>query len=510
MLNIIEFTFVEELLEDLAPNFGELFTIAPVDIILYGLTFLLTVLLGLKHSSTSKSTMLQISIKISYIFVTLSIVFVFYNMIDLVFVKETEEEFLELEDVWSLLIQMLFFKLIILVLNLFLLTYLPNVLHSKYYTNTLEFIILIQISIALAMTIVTAINLVVILLALEGFSLILYILTTIDRTYGGITAAAKYFSYGTLGSVLLFWGVVHIYTIVPVTEWLHLEEIFSLINSEINSQVEISLDFATGLIILGLLIKFGAAPFHQWVADVYSGSHLTVTLFFSTIVKFIIFIIISRIALITSSSDLIDLTAALSLIVGTIMTLRQLEIKRFLAYSSITHVGFILMGDFSSAIVYILLYICSSFLFFSVLLTINSGNKELVYFSDISKVKNSGYWSPLLLTISLLSMAGLPPFAGFFGKFMVWNSLLEDLYIYNDFTTCVLLITSIVLSLITIFYYARLLIYIFVNNDETSEEDIHIKKLNTISVSSQQTILTIINVFWVFFHTTVLTFIIQI
>jgi NADH-quinone oxidoreductase subunit N len=127
------------------------------------------------------------------------------------------------------------------------------------------------------------------------------------------------------------------------------------------------------------------------VPDVYTGVPMVITLFFATVVKFIIFIVFFRATMYFNSNLLIDFFIISSLAVGSLLTLRQLEIKRFLAYSSITHVGFLLMGDLVASLVYIITYICASLLLFSVLLTTRLYKKELVYLSDLRAIKKSGY-----------------------------------------------------------------------------------------------------------------------
>jgi NADH:ubiquinone oxidoreductase subunit 2 (subunit N) len=109
----------------------------------------------------------------------------------------------------------------------------------------------------------------------------------------------------------------------------------------------------------------------------------------------------------------------LSILVGSILTLRQLEIKKFLAYSSITHVGFMLIGDLQSSLLYVLVYVASTLLMFSILLSAKSKGFDLNYLSDFRHLKISHPLQLLYLIIALASMAGLPPFAGFYGKFLI-------------------------------------------------------------------------------------------
>lgn len=399
-------------------------------------------------------------------------------------------------------------KIILLLIAYFIFTYLSRLLISKHYLNAAELPLLLYISIVLATTIISSNQYAIILLALEGFSLTLYILTTIDRAQGGIIAAAKYFSFGTLGSVLLFWGVVHIYSFIPTLSL----DIIKVILMDSSNSIGNSLEFASSMILIGLLIKLGAAPLHQWVADVYAGSHLIITTYFSTFAKYIIFILLAVLALHFNNNNIINIFALLSLVIGTFMTVRQTEIKRFLAYSSITHVGFMLIGDIISSYVYILTYICSSLLFFSVLLFSQRNNKEFIYFSDISILKNNGLWSPMLLTVSLISMAGLPPFSGFYGKLLIWGSLIEDIYLFNDSSSYIILVVSIVLSLITIYYYIRVLVYVFVNDDYSNLYcyTIASSTINTLAVYQQQGLLLLIITFWTFLQPGALTLVIHI
>ena len=250
--------------------------------------------------------------------------------------------------------------------------------------------LLLQISASLSLTIASCVNFAILLLALEGFSLLLYVVTTIDRSHGGVVAAVKYFTFGTLGSIFLLWGVVHLYTLAPSLAYNTTRLLYDY-NNLITNEMSNSLEFCSTVILIGLLIKLGAAPLHQWVPDVYSGAPLLITALFATIVKLLIFSVFLRVGYIMNNGLVVDLFAICSLLVGSFITLQQVEIKRFLAYSSITHVGFLLIGDLSASFIYLLTYLCSTLLFFSVLLTVKNYNHELVYLTDLRVLKKKSH-----------------------------------------------------------------------------------------------------------------------
>jgi NADH-quinone oxidoreductase subunit N len=144
-----------------------------------------------------------------------------------------------------------------------------------------------------------------------------------------------------------------------------------------------------------------------------------ITAFFSIFVKFILFIIFARIAAHFNCDTLLNQFIIFSLMVGCFMSVNQTEIKRLLAYSSIVHVAFLFMGDISSSLIYLLTYCASSLVIFSVLLAMQLAGKEIIYLNDLKFLRGSGYFNIGCLTAALASSAGLPPFAGFYGKFLV-------------------------------------------------------------------------------------------
>jgi len=349
-----------------------------------------------------------------------------------------------------------------------------------------ELPILLSVSTILLVHLVSFNNLALFLLALEGFSLILYIFTIIERSFGGVLAGVKYFTFGTLGSISLLWGLAHIYSLIPSLSYDHIFIIFNLVNSDLSTEgIELtkSFNFAFILITIGFLIKLGAAPFHQWVIDVYSGVPMVITAYYSIVVKFVLFIFFIRIAYNISVNDIISISIAASLVIGCYLSLRQQEIKRLLAASSIVHVAFLLMGDVTSSLIYILVYLLSNLLIFLLLILLRLNTNEFLHLNDLKHMRKTSLYNAITFSIACISMAGLPPFAGFFGKFAVWISLMEDIYLTNNKNTYFILFISILISLLTIFYYFRLISYIFIGSDNNNNNFITttINSANSIS-----------------------------
>ena len=354
-----------------------------------------------------------------------------------------------------------------------------------YFTNTLSvekgavsFILLSFTVICLSWTMLGYANndFALLLICLEGFSLSLYIMATMERTFGGIAASTKYFAFGTAGSILMLWGGVNFYELIgSLNSFAIIEYINNVVNNHnyTDMSVLVKVISSSVLIVVGLLIKLGAAPTHQWVPDVYSGVSLLVTAFYSLTAKLVLFVLFLEWAYILNTSKELEFAAVLSIIVGCIGTLRQTEVKRFLAYGSITHMGYLLIGDINSAWIYLFGYMLASFAFFTVLLNLRLNGREFVYLSDLRYIgQSTSQWDRIILVIALSSMAGLPPFAGFYGKMLVWMSLIEDIYLYNDLLSSTILIVNLVTSLFVIFYYIRVMAILFVNDEEVKQNHV--------------------------------------
>jgi len=417
--------------------------------------------LGLKYKTSSTPALTKVLLNTSTVFIYISF---FINLFGLVvgftYLSQYHVSLFENTYTFSLFSQLV--KLLLLLIVGCLHTLFTPVYFSK--VQSVELPLLIQIALVFCSVIVSSTNYALLLLALEGFSLILYIMTTLGRVYGGVTAAVKYFAFGTLGSIFLFWGAVHFYTIVPSFTFNIINILLQQAPAE-SAVLSNSLEFATTAIAFGFMLKLGAAPVHQWVADVYAGSHMYITALFSIFVKFLLFVVFLNLAVNFNCDALLQLFAAASLLVGCVLSVRQVEIKRLLAYSSVVHIGFMLIGDFTSSIIYLLTYTVSALLLFSVLLNSEVAGKELIYLSDLQFIRKTSYLQTLYLVIALASSAGLPPFAGFYGKFLIWLGLIEDLYLLNNDYTYLILFLSITISLLTIYYYMRVIAYLFIGDD---------------------------------------------
>jgi proton-translocating NADH-quinone oxidoreductase chain N len=331
--------------------------------------------------------------------------------------------------------------------------------------NLYEYTVVYWLILMFALILMSADNLIVLLIALEGVSLASYILPTLGQTRGGVIAAVKYFVFGTIGSVYLVWGIANLYAAYPS---LSLAGLYGLLST--NGPVSAQISQAFGLIFIGFLIKLGAAPVHQWVSDVYSGAPLKITLLFSTFIKALLFIVFWRFAILFNTGGEVELAAGLSVLVGCYYTLKQKEVKRFLAYSSITHTGFLLLGDIISSSFYLSVYIFSVVLFFSVLFEyrLNSNlNSDVVYLTDLRYLDlRSRPLHAFFIMVSLVAMAGLPPLGGFYVKFWVFTNIIEDIIIYNDISSYVLFLIVLFASIISMFYYLRLMSYLLVGSTD--------------------------------------------
>ena len=348
-----------------------------------------------------------------------------------------------------------FMKIITLLAGFLVLVISTNYLKT-FKIFKIEYPILILSSILGMMIMISSNDLIVFYMGLELQSLALYVLATFNRDQlKSSEAGLKYFVLSALSSGLLLYGCSLIYGFTGSTN-------FNLIANQLNSE-EYAITFGIVFILVGLAFKISAVPFHMWAPDVYEGSPTSVTLFFTMVPKiaalgvFIRFLYVPFLNLIEQWQMIIIFLSIASMLFGAIAAIGQTNLKRLIAYSSISHIGYALAGlstasneGIQNSIIYITIYIVMNLGLFSCLLMMKRNNE---YYEDIEDLSGLSKNHPLLsisLLIILFSLAGIPPLAGFFAKFYIFISVLEQSMYF-------LAIVGLLSTVVAAFYYLRII-----------------------------------------------------
>ena len=336
----------------------------------------------------------------------------------------------------------------------------------------IEYPILVLSSV-LGMTVMISSNdLIVFYMGLELQSLALYVLATFNRDQlKSSEAGLKYFVLSALSSGLLLYGCSLIYGFTGSTN-------FNLIADQLNSN-EYALTFGIVFILVGLAFKISAVPFHMWAPDVYEGSPTTVTLFFTMVPKiaaltvFIRFLYVPFFNLIDQWQMILVFLSIASMLFGAVAAIGQTNIKRLIAYSSIGHVGYSLAGlatgsndGIQSSVIYITIYILMNLGFFSCLLMMKRNNKYYENIEDLSGLSKNHPLLSLSLLLILFSLAGIPPLAGFFAKFYIFKSVLEQSMYF-------LAIVGLLSTVIAAFYYLKIIKIIYFDKEKEKFDTDH-------------------------------------
>jgi len=328
---------------------------------------------------------------------------------------------------------------------------------KKLWTG--EFLSLSLFSLLGIMIMISSHNLLVMYMGLELLSLCLYSLVAIHRdNLNASEAAIKYFILGALASGLLLYGMSMLY---GFSGSLDLSVIAALI-SENNIEPSL-LVFGLVFIVVGIAFKLGAVPFQMWVPDVYQGAPLPVTMLISSVPKFAAVAMVIRLLFIglegvsADWEQMLLIMALLSMAIGNITAIAQINIKRMLAYSTISHVGFILLGlmsgsiiGLSAALFYTACYVLMTLAAFGLIISISSKDADIELIDDLKGLNSRNSWAAGILMISMLSMAGIPPTVGFYAKFTVLQSALNE-----GFPVAV--IFAVLMTLIGMYYYLRII-----------------------------------------------------
>lgn len=330
---------------------------------------------------------------------------------------------------------------------------------------------LIIFSLIGAMVMVTFSNMIMLFLGIEILSISLYILAGSNKTnLASNEAALKYFLMGAFATGFLLFGIALIY---GVTGSFNLEAISSFL---VKNGVQNSAMMMVGILMMMIALSFkvSAAPFHFWAPDVYQGSPTVITAFMSTVVKTAAFAAFFRLFLHTFNAvptiwaPTLMIISGLTILIGNITAVYQTNFKRMLAYSSISHAGYMVLALLAmnasapaSLLYYTTAYSVSSITAFAILLLIShkTGNDDIKSFNGLAK-RNP--FLAAVTVVAMLSLAGIPPTAGFFAKYYIFSSAIQNGYIG-------LVLLAILGSLIGVFYYFRVIIAVFKTEDETQE-----------------------------------------
>ncbi|MDH3871675.1 MAG: NADH-quinone oxidoreductase subunit NuoN, partial [Gammaproteobacteria bacterium] len=302
-------------------------------------------------------------------------------------------------------------------------------------------------------------------------SLSLYALVAFNRDSADASEAAmKYFVLGALASGMLLYGISMLY---GSTGSLDIAEITTALSA--SDEMGIIQIFALCFIVVGLAFKFGAVPFHMWVPDVYHGAPTPVTLFIGSAPKIAAFAMAMRLleqtlgGLSADWQDMLTILAVLSLAIGNVIAIAQSNIKRMLAYSTISHVGFLLLGliagtaeGYSAAMFYAITYALMAIGGFGMIILLSRAGFEADRLDDFKGLNERSPWFALMMLILMFSMAGVPPTVGFYAKLSVLQAVIHVDMVW-------LAVTAVFFSIIGAFYYIRVIKLIYFDEPETAE-----------------------------------------
>ena len=335
-----------------------------------------------------------------------------------------------------------------------------------------EYPILITLATIGMMAMVSAGDLMSLYMGLELQSLALYVVASIQRdSLKSTEAGLKYFVLGALSSGLLLYGASLAYGYAGTTG-------FAGILSTVQKGVPVGLLIGLVFMLAGLGFKVSAAPFHMWTPDVYEGAPTPVTAFFATAPKVAAMALIARLVhdafggITGQWSQVLAALSVISMFVGAIAAIGQKDIKRLMAYSSIAHMGFALMGLASGTafgvqamLIYMAIYVTMNIGTFAFIMSLEMGGKPV---TDISLLNNFSKREPLkalAVMVLMFSLAGVPPMLGFFGKFYVLKAAV-------DAGMSWLAVAGVVASVIGAFYYLRIVFYMYFGAEQDGADSI--------------------------------------
>ena len=359
-----------------------------------------------------------------------------------------------------------------------------------------EFFVLGLFGLLGIMVIISGHNLLTLYLGLELLSLSLYTLVAFNRDSGICAESAmKYFVLGAIASGTLLYGISFLYGVTGTIELQALGEHF-------REPGVLSLPLILGLtfVIVGVAFKFGAVPFHMWLPDVYQGAPTPVTLYVGSAPKIAAFALAWRVladglaGLHENWADMVVVLAVLSIGIGNIVAIAQSNLKRMLAYSTISHVGFILMGfavgtedGLRASMFYTLTYVIMAAGAFGMIILLSRRGFEAENLEDFKGLNARSPWFAFVMLMVMFSMAGVPPLVGFYAKVVVLESLLA----VNMFW---LAGSAVFFTVIGAFYYLRVVWYMYFA-DPLNEESLEATADLRVALSINGLVLLVLGVF---------------
>lgn len=315
-------------------------------------------------------------------------------------------------------------------------------------------------------------NLMMMYLAIELQSLSLYVVASIKRnSIESAESGVKYFVLGALSSGILLYGFSLVYGFTGQTSFDGIYQSLSILD-----KLPIGLIFGLVFVLVGLAFKISAVPFHMWTPDVYEGAPTSITAFFAIVPKLAATALIFRFCLEPFGNFYFEWTQVIfflsvsSMFLGATAAIAQKNLKRLLAYSSIGHVGYVLIAlvasndqGIKSASIYMFIYLVMNVSVFAILLSLKKSDVYVEKINDLNGLSKSNPVVSVSIAIIMLSMAGIPPFIGFFGKFYVFIAAIES-------QEYLLAILGVLASVISAFYYLRIIKGMYFDEPAQDEE----------------------------------------
>ena len=388
-----------------------------------------------------------------------------------VFMTRSDKTILTFSDTYIQDQMGFYLKVFILIITMIAMVYSRDYLRQRKMERG-EYYLLSLFATLGMLIMVSAYSLLNIYLGLELLSLSLYAMVAFDRNSPRSSEAAmKYFVLGAIASGMLLYGMSILY---GVTGTLNINEINALLQQ--GGDITKAQVFALVFIVVALAFKLGAVPFHMWVPDVYDGAPTSVTLFIGAAPKLAAFAMVMRLlvsgmgALHEHWQGMLIILAVLSIGIGNVVAIAQTSIKRMLAYSTISHVGFIILGilagtrdGYAASMFYTIIYAFMSLGAFGVILLLSREGFEADEISDFAGLGRTHPWIAMILMVLLLSMAGVPPTAGFYAKLVVLKAVIGVELTW-------LAVYAVILSVVGAYYYLRVMKVMFFDAADESAD----------------------------------------